>query len=547
MHLTWSGFRFELTSPPSQKEEAKTAGFHWDFKKRVWWTGLVDVAEKYKAYGDSSAKARFAQEETQISLSRAVSSNMIIPVPDGLSYLPFQKAGIEFGSQRKNTLIADEMGLGKTIQAIGIINAIPNIKNILLIPPASLRLNWRNELVKWLVRKTEGAFAFGNHFPDTPLVIINYDLVDKFRQKIDDRKWDIVIMDESHYLKNPDTKRTKSVLGYDHYGKTLRAPIDAGMRLFLTGTPILNRPVELWPMLRVADPEGLGVNHWNFLRKFCKAWEAPWGWDVSGADNLEELQLRLRSSIMIRRLKKDVLKELPPKRRQIIAIPGDKAKATIQQELDFYEKNLKVAEVLDKLEQTIDAALQNTETFQAAGSELTYELAVGKLTEANKVMFQEMSRLRHATAVAKIPYAIEYLENVLESQAKLFCFAHHHDVIGAIAKHFGDKAVQHHGKMSTVEKQYSVDRFRDDPNCRLFIGGITTAVGYSATAASVGIGIELDWRPAIVSQTEDRLHRIGQTSPEPVLIQHLVFDSSLDARMAKKIVEKQAIIDSALG
>lgn len=538
--LTFNGARFELSCSKPEYAIAKEQGFHWDYSSRVAWTGIITLAKMYEKFADSKAKERFDREKTAITHSHALDANINIPTPPGLSYLPFQKAGVAFALSRKNTLIADEMGLGKTIQAIGVINYEQAIKKVLIITPASLRLNWGNEVQKWMTRKMSGGFVFGDSFPNTDIVIINYDIVKKHRAEIDRHRWDLVVCDESHYIKNQDAQRTKAVVGGESYGKVIGMPIDAGMRINLTGTPILNRPIELWTTVRLFDPEGLGASYWAFAKKYCKAWDAPWGWDFSGHDHLEELQERLRASIMIRRLKRDVLKELPPKRRQIIAIPPEKAARAVKEELEFYERH----------QAAIETAAALTSALQSVGDDESYKSAVNRLHESQKVMFTELARLRKNTGVAKIPYINEYLGNCLENEEKVFFFAHHRDVIDAVESNFNkvnNICVKHYGGMSVTEKQANVDRFENDPTCRLFNAGITTAVGYSCTKAKLGVGGEMDWRPAIMSQTEDRLHRIGQQLQEPVLIQNLVFDGSLDSRLAKTIIAKQEVIDAAIG
>lgn len=534
--LSWNGCRWELQCTKEYSAEAKAAGFHHDWQRRCWWTGLLSIAKKFESCADPKAREKFLKDSTLVAKSRALTSDFKLHPPEGLEYMPFQGAGVEFSLSRSNTLNADQMGTGKTIQAIGMIDHEESIKKVLVIPPASLKLNWRNELVKWLTRRMTGDIATGSYLPETDIVIANYDIIKRLRPKINDRKWDLVICDEAHMMKNPASMRSQAVLGNEERGGDAKMPIDAGAWLFLTGTPILNRPIELWPMLRKADPEGLGASHWAFARRYCMNAEDEYGYDFTGSRNLDELQNRLRTSIMIRRLKKDVLGDMPPKRRQIIVIPEDKAKKEVQAEVNFY----------DKYQQQIHEALIVTEQFQGEGNEQSYQLAASKLKQAHRIMFEEMSKLRHDTAIAKIPYSIEYLEQCLENEEKVFHFAHHREVIDAVAKHFGSICVQHHGGMTLEQKQASVDRFDQDPSCRLFDGGITTAIGYSATKAVLGVGSELDWRPAIVSQVEDRLHRIGQQIQIPVTIQHLVFDNSLDSRMVKRILEKQEMIDQAL-
>ncbi len=540
--LSWTGTRFVFICNPGENEVPRALGFHFDPHRKLWWTGLVSVAKNLEIYADTKARTRFHEDSDVVKQSWATDANINIPVPDGIdpttgkpfAYLGFQKAGVAFASRRNNTLIADEMGLGKTIQAQGVINLIPDIKNVLMIPPASLKLNWARESTKWIVREMSGGLASGSHFPDTNIVIINYDIVRRHRSKIDARRWDLLICDEAHYLKNPETKRTQSVLGYEYWGKRQSESIDAGMKLYLTGTPILSRPIELWPIVRDADPQGLGVDQWMFAQRYCKPWEPPWGgWDYSGHDNLDELQERLRASFMIRRLKKDVLKELPPKRRQIIAIPQETAIAAVKSEFEFFQKHQKEIEIAV------------SKASAASGDEESYKRTV-KALEATSPSFLTMSRLRMQTAVAKIPFVKDFLDDVLEQEEKVVVFAYHKEVVEKLYQYYGPKvAVMMHGDTTMANRQAAVDRFREDENCRIIIGSIgAMGTGWTLTKAAYCLFCELDWVPAMITQAEDRLHRITQIMP--VLIHHFCFDGSLDAYMAQMIVEKQDVIDRAL-
>ena len=542
--LSWTGTRFVYVCNPYDNNIPKTLGFHYDPHNKLWWTGLISVAKGVEKWSDAKAKAKFCEESDIVKQSWATDAALNIPVPDGIdpltgkpfAYLPFQKAGIAYTARRGRTLNADEMGLGKTVQGLGVINLFPEIKNVLIIPPAGLRLNWAKEAKKWLVRPMSGGFASGSHFPDTNIVIINYDIVDRFRSQIDARRWDLLICDEAHYLKNPETKRTGVVMGYDYFGKPMRPAIDAGMKIYLTGTPILSRPIELWPIVHDCDPNGLGTDQWLFAERYCKPWQTPWGTvDFSGDDNLDELQERLRSTFMVRRLKQDVLTELPPKRRQIIAIPQESASAAVKEELEFYLQH----------QQEIDRAVAEAEMHQAAGDEESYRKAVRKL-EGETPTFATMSRLRKKVGLAKIPFIKEFLNDVLQQEEKVVVFAHHRDVVDEIYQHLGPKiAVKMHGDNTTQERQRAVDRFQQDKNIRVIIGTIgTMKEGWTLTRAAYCLFCELDWVPSVISQSEDRLHRITQVLP--VLVHHFCFDGSLDAYMAQVIVRKQIIIDQAL-
>jgi SWI/SNF-related matrix-associated actin-dependent regulator 1 of chromatin subfamily A len=347
------------------------------------------------------------------------------------------------------------------------------------------------------------------------------------------------VADECHRLKNPKAKRTQRALG--SWDKKAKAKIPgladrAARKLFLTGTPLLNRPIELHPILAALDPKNFG-NFWYFAKRYCAAAQTRYGWDLSGASHLDELQTKLRASCMIRRLKEEVLTELPPKRRQVVCLPPDEEDiaALVDEETGAWKQG---AERLQDLQDEVDLAA-------ASGDAGSYEAAVLALRQAAKTRFDEISRFRHALAVAKVPAVIEHVEDALESNGKCILFGHHHDVLNPIAEHFGTAAVKLTGETPMDERQGLVERFQTDPECKLFIGSISAAgVGLTLTAASLVIFAELDWVPANITQAEDRAHRITQKNP--VLIQHLVVDGSLDSQMAKTLVRKQELADTAL-
>lgn len=304
--------------------------------------------------------------------------------------------------------------------------------------------------------------------------------------------------------------------------------------MFLTGTPIVNRPVELWPLVESLDPDGLGRNFFSYAKRYTNATHNGYGWDFSGASNLEELQEKLRTTVMVRRLKADVLTELPPKRRQVIEIPANGLEGLVKRETAMAARH----------EELMDALRTAAELAKAEGAE-AYAEAIGRLRDAGKIAFEEMAQARHELALAKVPYLVEHMEECIESSGKVVVMVWHRDVVQALMDKFGARAVQVHGDVSLADRQAAVDRFQTDPACQVFVGTIKAAgVGLTLTAASHVVFGELWWVPGDITQAEDRCHRIGQTNS--VLVQHLVVDGSLDARMAKTMVAKQNVIDRAL-
>lgn len=563
MQLIQSGDRFIAKTEYHEGPVPKAAGFRWDPTAKHWYTpdparaarclvearqqpnirlvietDLETVLRNAAAQAEVDAAEDRKAREASLALSHATDADVELPVPDGLAYLPYQRAGIVYALGREATLIGDEMGLGKTIQAVGVINADPTIARALIICPASLRLNWARELRKWLTRDlTVGIAMAGGSWPNADIVIINYDVLKRFGTRIHAKPWDLLVCDESHFLKNPKAQRTQAVVGGSARGDgEAKRAIQARRRIFLTGTPIPNRPIEAWTAVHFLAPEVFS-NWKTYATRYCAGHRTQWGWDVSGASHLDELQDKLRSCIMVRRKKADVLTELPAKRRQVLEVQADSAEAAgaIAAEQRAWAAQ---EEKLERLRALVELS-------KASEDPAEYEQAVQQLRDASQAAFTELSKLRHATAVAKLPAVIEHVADVVEQVGKVVVMCHHKDIVAGIASHFGAAAVQLTGDTPMAERQANVDRFQADPSCTVFIGTIMAAgVGITLTAASHVVFAELDWVPGNVSQAEDRCHRIGQR--DSVTVQHLVLQDSLDARMAHTLVAKQAVIDAAL-
>jgi hypothetical protein len=298
-----------------------------------------------------------------------------------------------------------------------------------VICPATLKLNWAREMKKWLVRPLTiwQASASGSwHASAFNITIINYDILAKRSKELRAMEWDLIIADEAHYLKNPEAKRTQAALGKEKKGVWEQEPIKARRRILMTGTPIPNRPVEGWPIFRYLDPTEFR-NFFGYAIRYCAAAKGAYGWDFSGSSNLPELQNKLRASIMIRRLKADVLTELPAKRRSVIEISANGASKAVAAESAAWDAH----------ESRIDS-LRVAAELSKAGSAEEYAEAVAALREAASVAFSEMSKIRHDTAVAKIPYVIEHLRTAMEN-GKVVCFCWHHDVILALEAAFNGR------------------------------------------------------------------------------------------------------------
>ena len=526
MRLTIQDNRYILLTEYDERAVPKGAGFRWSPSDRHWWTADLDKALAVAGAADLSPAVEEAlgaavqAQRDSLAASSAQAADIEVPAPEGLAYLPFQRAGIAYALGRPSTLIADEMGLGKTVEAIGLINASASIRSVLVVCPASLKINWLRELERWLTRSMTVEIASGEA-PEADILITNYEQL----HKLPPVSVDLLIVDEAHFLKNPLARRTKLVSAWAKAAKR---------RVLMTGSPILNRPIELHPLLEMLAP-----GEWPFFpyaKTYCNAHEGSWGWDFSGASNLGDLQRKLRSTLMVRRLKADVLAELPAKRRQIVPLSGRQYAAILKAEA---EAQTRIDTDIDDLELARDLA-------EAVEDKAAYNKAVKRLKARQAIAFSEMSLVRHASALAKAPAVADHVEGLLESVPKVVVMAHHHDVVDLLVARLGAYGVVSlTGRDAQAKRQDAVDRFQTDASVRVFIGSIQAAgVGLTLTAASLVVFAELDWVPGNMSQAEDRVHRIGQT--DSVLIQHIVIDGSIDATMAHTLVAKQAVIDAAL-
>ena len=462
------------------------------------------------------------EKQAAKAASRSTDAPFRVDLPDGLELMPFQRAGAKFLTENDNSLLADEMGLGKTIQVIAALNAI-RPESVLIVVPAFLKLNWAKELAVWDTTGLPVHVINGGKHYDLParcIAIVNYDVLKKHHALLRSRTWSVLVADEAHYAKNDRAQRTRELLGHSNRKRpdTNVEPIRAERKWLLTGTPITARPKDLFGLVHYLDPKNW-PNAFKFFQRYCDAHHNGWGWDFSGASNLDELQDRLRSTIMVRRLKSEVLTELPAKVRHSL--------------------------VLQPTSNGEKAAIKAEAEISGAIDELIAEGALDGAT--NKVLFEQMSKVRKATALAKLPKVIEYIRDQAENGKPLVVFGHHREIVEAITEavtEAGYRAGLVYGGIDNAERQRIVDDFQAG-KLDVFVGSIGAAgVGLTLTASSTVIFAELDWTPANLTQAEDRCHRIGATDSVEVI--HLVLDGSIDARLAEFVVRKQNIMDAAL-
>lgn len=540
---TQYGKKIALESSYDEKDAIKSLS--WDRTHRSWngdqWTvdatpyvlkQLEDIGcDITEDVADEIVEEENRKEEL-IELSQAHDVDTDFDAPSDKEYYSFQKAGIKYVLDRfengKGALIADEMGLGKTIQTVGVINNKPSIESAIMVVPSSLKQNWKNELNEWLTRDLSVGIFDGDGIPDKDIVIFTYGYFsnrpDTLPEQVNLRDNDLLVLDESHYIKNHESNRTEAIMD-----------LEADHRLYLTGTPIKNRPNELWTQISSLDEKTWEDQwgFWPFMKHFCNAHRTEWGWDMDGASNLDELQKELRASIMVRREKSEVLDDLPDKIRQVISLPRNGLNDVVSEQENKLEEYV---DEMQKLEKQVDEIDQDEANEK-------YKEKVKELRSFKSQLFEMLSELRHEIALEKVPQIVEHVEDVLESEDKVVVFAHHRDVVAELENHFGDEAVSIKG--GTNDRETPVKRFQNDDDVNVFIGSIQAAgEGITLTEASTVVIGETPWTPSAIKQAEDRLHRIGQD--EPVHVQHLVVDESIEAWIAQKNVQKQEVIEQTM-
>lgn len=442
-------------------------------------------------------------------------------LPDKLrtKLLPFQKDGIVFALRRDGRcMVADEMGLGKTIQAIAIAYFYKEEWPLLIVVPSSLRYPWVEELEKWIPElEPEEINVIMNktdigRIPTSRVTVLGYGLLTTDAQTLVDalnsQNFRVVIVDESHYMKSRTAARSKILLPVVQ--KARRA-------ILLTGTPALGRPEELFMQIEALFPQKFGT--WiEYAKRYCNAQIRYFGrrrqWDCRGASNLSELH-QLLSDIMIRRLKSEVLSQLPPKVRQ--RIPFDLPPAAVKE---------------------LNASFEEWQKLMRGPDSGAMETVLGLITS----MFKQ-------TAIAKAGAVKDYIKMLLQNESlKFLVFAHHLSMLQACTEAVIENKARYiriDGSVPSSERIHLVNQFQKDPDTRVAILSIQAAgQGLTFTAASHVVFAELYWDPGHLKQAEDRAHRIGQCSS--VNIHYLIANGSLDSLMWAMLNRKTQVTGSTL-
>lgn len=445
----------------------------------------------------------------------------------------FQREGVKFLSLHKRALLADEMGTGKSVQALA---ALPDNVGVIIISPASLKYNWQAEAKKWRkefkITVLSGKKSF--RFPENnEIVIINYDILPASflpqkqgegreqyvpdQETIDAMKNVVLIVDEAHKVKNFKAAQSKKVASISRLAKSV---------WFLTGTPMLNRPGDLFGVLCSGNMNVFGKMD-NFARLFGsyrnKFGGREWG------DPSPEVSEKLRR-IMLRRLRKDVLKDLPSKTYQVLTI--NDMSDSLKEKLSEIMINI----IVDKSE-----GITHEEAKKLANDKIVNLLE--KLGDDGLPSFEQFASIRAELARSRIPAALEIIEQYEDGEVPLVVFSDHQDPIREIGKRDGWEVI--FGDTPAQKRQQIVDDFQAGKLKGVALTIKTGGVGFTLTRASDALFIDLDWTPAYNLQAEDRLNRIGQKASS-VLIKHMVSSHPLDQHVQNLLREKMRMMELAI-
>lgn len=420
--------------------------------------------------------------------------------------LEHQKEAIQKLCENKKFILADDMGLGKTTSTI-IAALETGAKKILIICPASLKINWQREIENYSDRPT--TIIEGKKWEDADFVIINYDIIKNFHDEknkkdsiILNSKFDLVIIDEAHYIQNKQAQRTKLI-------NDMVKNVD---RLWLlTGTPITSRPINYFNILNLIDSP-VALNWMAYVKRYCNGYQFKAGkrkvWNVSGASNLEELRDRT-TPLVLRRLKENVL-DLPDKiiTPVYLRLKSKEYESLMGDYYDWYDK--------------------------------------GGESDSMTLQFTKLTQVRQCIANEKTGSTIELCENIIEQGKKVIVFTNFTRSLETILEHFGKKAVRLDGSMSQKDRQESVDKFQNDENVMVFVGNIKAAgTGLTLTAGEAVVMNDLSFLPSDHSQAEDRAYRIGQKNN--VLVYYPLYENTIEGIVYDILRKKKDIIETVMG
>lgn len=589
--IVWDAGMYRVLFPynPELVQAVKRIpGYRWDNANKRWSFPAGAGAELLRFAAEhgfeveeeaaAQAQALRETEERNLAESRAAEADFQVEGLGG-TLRPFQSAGVRYCVRQRRVLVGDQPGLGKTVQDLATVqaeNAFPH----LVICPASLKLNWAREARRWLPGRSVQVLAGTKPAPITgDVVIINYDILGYWMQvqpapgqemkkrpkmvctgPLAEYGFRSLGCDESHNLKNHKAKRTQMVQALAAHIREQAAQqgFDA-ITLLLSGTPVLNRPAELIAPLQILDRlDDLGGFR-HFAVRYCGT-IPEMGWDLSGATNLEELNERMRAVCYVRRVKKDVLKELPEKVRTTVPLQLDNRK-----EYDRAERDLvgfvRETSTEDRRFRASIAGLSDEEKKAAMRERQEDKVYAARQAEA----LVRVNVLKQVAAKGKMAGVLEWVRSFLESGEKLVIGAWHQEVVETLARelhapyiHGGvsleerDRAVNHFQHCATCGVRHdehstnvrACGEYRPDMTCPVIVLNTRSGgVGLTLTAASDIAVVELPWTPGDLDQLEDRIHRIGQENTATAW--YLLAQDTIDEDVAALLDSKREVVDGA--
>lgn len=515
-------------------------GASWSAPRKAWIVPIESVDEvlafvqQTKADVSNEARALFGEaEELSKIIEASAAHDAEITIKgfgnDRLQLFPFQRAGVAYGlramgysfdgenwfrqyTTNGGVIIGDEMGLGKTSQGLALLKATESFPAVVVVP-ASLKLNWKREAEQWIggvkVKVISGTSGF---VPDADIYVINYDILSHWVDKLPTIRG--VVFDESHYIKNGQAQRSKAAI------RLSDKVVEGGIRVCLSGTPVVNTPLELLTQLRVV----------NRIEEFggTRGFRSTYG--TAGSRTLASLNRKLRASCYVRRRKADVLKELPPKRWSEVVIEGD---PEIMKEYRKAEANI--------VKYLTELALKMAQESGATTEEARQEAWKKALRARAAEHLVALSTLKQLAAKAKMKVAREWIDDFLATDKKLVVFGWHRDVVDEIATNFSNN-IKIQGGLTAERRQEAVDLFQNADEQKVIACNIKAAgVGLTLTASSDVLFLEQGWTPGDMEQAVDRCHRIGQQ--DSVTGWLMLTSDTIDEDIALLIDAKRKVVD----
>ncbi len=446
-------------------------------------------------------------------------------MPKELKLFDYQKVGAEKLSKTPFMLLADDMGLGKTAQTIHGAD-LANYTKVLIICPSIAKVNWLREFDMW--SKKPRSFCLPGKLSETPRteqsVICSFDYASHNFDILKNLQFDVMIVDEAHFLKNPTAKRTKNLLG--KYG--IIHSVSACW--FLTGTPAPNNASELWVMLYTLKQTTLTYE--AFVRRYCAVRNTTYGTKIDGTciERIPELK-KLMNPIMLRRKKEDVL-DLPPIHfGDVYCEPGTVIMEDQSSFVQYFYPNDRRAELIENLK---------AQTRMTKSVFLNLKDNEEEPLYAAMSIYKSVSELRRYIGLQKVKPTVDMVRAELEANAykKIVIFCVHRDVIFGLQTMLSEfKPVTLYGGTPQEKRMRKVDRFQFREDCRVFIGQVVSAgTAITLTAANHVLFVEQDWTPGNNAQAIMRCHRVGQRNN--VYVRFLSIDKSLDQKIARVVRRK---------